>query len=56
MPKQRVVTRASVKHDFGLPTDCIRLCVEQAAIQGGDLDYAVFVREARKLRKSGEEK
>ena len=31
-----------VKHDFGFPTNAIRFCLDEAGIQGSDLDYAVF--------------
>jgi carbamoyltransferase len=31
-----------VKHDYGFPKNAIRFCLEQAGIEGGDLDYAVF--------------
>ena len=31
-----------IKHDFGFPTNAIRFCLEQAGVQGSDLDYAVF--------------
>ncbi len=30
------------KHDFGFPYKAIEFCLEQAGIQGEDLDYAVF--------------
>jgi len=31
-----------VKHDFRFPRHAIRFCLEQAGIQGADLDYVVF--------------
>jgi carbamoyltransferase len=31
-----------VKHDFGFPRKAIRFCLDQAGVQGKDLDYAVF--------------
>ena len=31
-----------VKHDFGFPKNAIRFCLEQAEIEGKDLDYVVF--------------
>jgi|ERR1700687_1294995 len=31
-----------IKHDYGFPRHAIRFCLEQAGIQGSDLDYAVF--------------
>jgi carbamoyltransferase len=31
-----------VKHDFRFPRSAIRFCLEQAGIQGTDLDYVVF--------------
>jgi carbamoyltransferase len=31
-----------IKHDYGFPTQAIHFCLEQAGIQGGDLDYVVF--------------
>ena len=31
-----------IKHDYGFPKMAIQFCLEQAGIQGGDLDYVVF--------------
>lgn len=31
-----------IKHDYGFPKLAIKFCLEQAKIQGGDLDYVVF--------------
>jgi carbamoyltransferase len=31
-----------VKHDYGFPKNAIHFCLEQAGIQGPDLDYVVF--------------
>jgi carbamoyltransferase len=31
-----------IKHDFGFPKNAIRFCLEQAGVQGSELDYAVF--------------
>ncbi len=31
-----------IKHDNGFPSRAIDFCLEQAGIQGGDLDYVVF--------------
>jgi carbamoyltransferase len=31
-----------IKHDYGFPRHAIRFCLEQAGIQGSDLDFAVF--------------
>jgi carbamoyltransferase len=31
-----------IKHDYGFPRSAIKFCLEQAGIQGRDLDYAVF--------------
>jgi carbamoyltransferase len=31
-----------VKHDFGFPTNAIRFCLDEAGVQGSDLDYVVF--------------
>jgi carbamoyltransferase len=31
-----------VKHDFGFPTNAIRFCLDEAGLQGSDLDYVVF--------------
>ena len=31
-----------VKHDYGFPRHAIHFCLEQAGIEGSDLDYAVF--------------
>ena len=31
-----------VKHDFGFPTNAIRFCLDEAGLQGPDLDYVVF--------------
>ena len=31
-----------VKHDYGFPRNAIRFCLNQAGIQGQDLDYVVF--------------
>jgi carbamoyltransferase len=31
-----------VKHDYGFPRNAIRFCLNQAGIQGHDLDYVVF--------------
>jgi carbamoyltransferase len=31
-----------IKHDYGFPKEAIRFCLEQAGIQGADLDYVVF--------------
>jgi carbamoyltransferase len=31
-----------IKHDYGFPTQAIHFCLEQAGIQGADLDYVVF--------------
>ena len=31
-----------VKHDFGFPKNAIRFCLDQAEIEGRDLDYVVF--------------
>ena len=31
-----------VKHDYGFPKNAIRFCLEQAGIEGPDLDYVVF--------------
>ena len=31
-----------IKHDFNYPKQAIQFCLDQAGIQGGDLDYVVF--------------
>lgn len=31
-----------VKHDFGFPRNAIRFCLDQAKLEGRDLDYVVF--------------
>lgn len=31
-----------VKHDFGFPRNAIRFCLDQAKLEGKDLDYVVF--------------
>ena len=31
-----------VKHDYGFPRNAIRFCLDQAGIEGRDLDYVVF--------------
>ena len=31
-----------VKHDYSFPKNAIRFCLNQAGIEGGDLDYVVF--------------
>ena len=31
-----------VKHDYGFPRNAIRFCLDQAGIEGKDLDYVVF--------------
>jgi carbamoyltransferase len=31
-----------IKHDFGFPKTAIQFCLDQAGIQGSDLDYVVF--------------
>jgi len=31
-----------LKHDFGFPTNAIRFCLDEAGLQGSDLDYVVF--------------
>ena len=31
-----------IKHDYGLPKLAIKFCLEQAGIEGADLDYVVF--------------
>ena len=31
-----------VKHDYGFPRNAIRFCLDQAGLQGKDLDYVVF--------------
>jgi carbamoyltransferase len=31
-----------VKHDYGFPKNAIRFCLDQAGLQGKDLDYVVF--------------
>jgi carbamoyltransferase len=31
-----------IKHDYGFPKNAIHFCLEQAGIQGQDLDYVVF--------------
>ncbi len=31
-----------VKHDYGFPKNAIRFCLDQAGIEGRDLDYVVF--------------
>jgi carbamoyltransferase len=31
-----------VKHDYRFPKDAIRFCLDQAGIEGKDLDYVVF--------------
>jgi carbamoyltransferase len=31
-----------IKHDFGFPKQAIRFCLDQAGIEGRDLDHAVF--------------
>ena len=31
-----------IKHDYGFPKNAIQFCLDQAALQGRDLDYVVF--------------
>src|SRR6202035_5265269 len=31
-----------IKHDFDYPKQAIKFCLDQAGIQGSDLDYVVF--------------
>jgi predicted NodU family carbamoyl transferase len=31
-----------IKHDYGFPRNAIQFCLDQAGLQGKDLDYVVF--------------